>query len=28
VNVYKGEITYEAVATSQDRKYTALAELL
>ena len=28
VNVYKGEITYEAVATSQSRKYTALAELL
>ncbi len=28
VNVYKGEITYEAVATSQGRKYTALAELL
>jgi alanine dehydrogenase len=28
VNVYNGEITYEAVATSQDRKYTALAELL
>jgi alanine dehydrogenase len=28
VNVYKGEITYEAVATSQNRKYTALAELL
>jgi alanine dehydrogenase len=28
VNVYKGEITYEAVATSQSRKYTALAEIL
>ncbi|HEX9985403.1 MAG TPA: alanine dehydrogenase [Thermoanaerobaculia bacterium] len=28
VNVYKGEITYEAVATSQDRKYTALDSLL
>jgi alanine dehydrogenase len=28
VNVYKGEITYEAVATSQGRKYTALADLL
>ena len=28
VNVYQGQITYEAVATSQDRKYTALAELL
>ena len=28
VNVYKGEITYEAVATSQSRKYTALADLL
>ena len=28
VNVYKGQITYEAVATSQDRKYTSLAELL
>ena len=28
VNVYQGEITYEAVATSQDRKYTALGELL
>jgi alanine dehydrogenase len=28
VNVYKGEITYEAVATSQDRKYTALTDLL
>ncbi len=28
VNVYKGEITYEAVATSQGRKYTNLAELL
>jgi alanine dehydrogenase len=28
VNVYKGEITYEAVATSQGRKYTALSELL
>ena len=28
VNVYKGEITYEAVATSQDRKYTALDALL
>jgi alanine dehydrogenase len=28
VNVYKGEITYEAVATSQGRKYTALAEML
>ena len=28
VNVYKGEITYEAVATSQTRKYTALANLL
>jgi len=28
VNVYKGEITYEAVATSQSRKYTPLNELL
>jgi alanine dehydrogenase len=28
VNVYKGEITYEAVATSQGRKYTPLSELL
>ena len=28
VNVYQGEITYEAVASSQGRKYTALAELL
>ena len=28
VNVYQGEITYEAVATSQGRKYTALAGLL
>ena len=28
VNVYKGEITYKAVATSQGRKYTALADLL
>jgi alanine dehydrogenase len=28
VNVYKGEITYEAVATSQGRKYTPLAGLL
>jgi len=28
VNVYKGEITYEAVATSQGRKYTSLADLL
>jgi alanine dehydrogenase len=28
VNVYQGEITYEAVATSQGRKYTALANLL
>jgi alanine dehydrogenase len=28
VNVYKGEITYEAVATSQSRKYTALDQLL
>ena len=28
VNVYKGEITYEAVATSQGRKYVALSELL
>jgi alanine dehydrogenase len=28
VNVYKGEITYEAVATSQGRKYTALNDLL
>jgi alanine dehydrogenase len=28
VNVYKGEITYEAVATSQKRQYTALSELL
>jgi alanine dehydrogenase len=28
VNVYKGEITYEAVATSQGRKYTALGEVL
>ena len=28
VNVYKGEITYEAVATSQSRKYVALHNLL
>jgi alanine dehydrogenase len=28
VNVYQGEITYEAVATSQNRKYTALSNLL
>jgi alanine dehydrogenase len=28
VNVYKGEITYAAVATSQGRKYTPLAGLL
>jgi alanine dehydrogenase len=28
VNVYQGEITYEAVATSQARKYTALRDLL
>ncbi|HEX2062074.1 MAG TPA: alanine dehydrogenase [Thermoanaerobaculia bacterium] len=28
VNVYKGEITYEAVATSQSRAYTPLAKLL
>ena len=28
VNVYKGEITYEAVATSQNRKYVALNDLL
>jgi len=28
VNVYKGEITYEAVATSQGRKYTSLSDLL
>jgi alanine dehydrogenase len=28
VNVYKGEITYEAVAKSQSRTYTALANLL
>ncbi|MBV8519436.1 MAG: alanine dehydrogenase [Acidobacteria bacterium] len=28
VNVYKGEITYEAVATSQERKYTELSKLL
>jgi alanine dehydrogenase len=28
VNVYQGEITYEAVATSQSRKYTSLASLL
>ena len=28
VNVYQGEITYEAVATGQGRKYTALADLL
>jgi alanine dehydrogenase len=28
VNVYKGEITYEAVATSQGRKYTPLSGLL
>jgi alanine dehydrogenase len=27
VNVYQGEITYEAVATSQGRKYTALSDL-
>jgi hypothetical protein len=26
--VYKGEITYEAVAASQSRKYTALSDLL
>jgi alanine dehydrogenase len=28
VNVYKGEITYEAVAASQSRKYVPLTELL
>jgi len=28
VNVYNGEITYEAVATSQNRKYTELAKLM
>ena len=28
VNVYKGEITYEAVASSQSRKYVALSDLL
>jgi alanine dehydrogenase len=28
VNVYKGEITYQAVAASQGRNYTALADLL
>ena len=28
VNVYKGQITYEAVATSQSRKYTGLSNLL
>ncbi len=28
VNVYEGEITYEAVATSQGKKYTALDSLL
>jgi alanine dehydrogenase len=28
VNVYKGEITYKAVADSQSRNYTALAQLL
>lgn len=28
VNVYRGEITYEAVATSQSRKYTPLSQLL
>ncbi|HYO76872.1 MAG TPA: alanine dehydrogenase [Thermoanaerobaculia bacterium] len=28
VNVYKGEITYQAVATSQSRPYTALSSLL
>jgi alanine dehydrogenase len=28
VNVYQGEITYEAVATSQNRKYRALSEML
>jgi alanine dehydrogenase len=28
VNVYKGEITYGAVATSQSRAYRALTELL
>jgi alanine dehydrogenase len=28
VNVYQGEITYEAVATSQSQKYTPLASLL
>ena len=28
VNVYRGEITYEAVATSQSRKYTPLESLL
>jgi alanine dehydrogenase len=28
VNVYKGEITYEAVATSQQRAYTELSKLL
>jgi alanine dehydrogenase len=28
VNVYQGQITYQAVATSQSRQYTALADLL
>src|SRR5687768_4281264 len=28
VNVYQGEITYEAVATSQGRKYRSLSEML
>ena len=28
VNCYNGEITYEAVATSQDRKYTPLSSML
>ena len=28
VNVYQGKITYEAVATSQSREYTALPDLL
>jgi alanine dehydrogenase len=28
MNVYKGKLTYEAVATSQNREYTALSEVL
>ena len=28
VNVYKGKLTYEAVATSQGREYTPLSSLL